>query len=225
MLDDQHPEQEDQQAIGETLAIRPTKVLGYRQTFALTIGGYLFLLIAAAALGGLFWFMVFRSGSVDPYRPSPGVSEGSDTFKVEMTNYYLAKFDVPIAMLFAATIASTLGYLLIRSAGTAIKQVIPTEDYELLSRLLLASPDAGIDNYIRLSSLTGMTGMFTKVGLSGLPLATISLTVVFSILSIWSPDFFDLAKLTLGAFLGSYVQRNVSAANQAGPEAQSTVGR
>ena len=52
-----------------------------------------------------------------------------------------------------------------------------------------------------------MTGTFTKVGLTGLPLATIILTIMLAILGIFNPQFFDLAQLTLGAFLGSYVQK------------------
>jgi hypothetical protein len=71
------------------------------------------------------------------------------------------------------------------------------------------------------------------LGLSGLPLLTVSLTLFFSILAstIWfiglyvhtpgttpgtdishdiSAALIDLAKLTLGAFIGSFVQRNVS---------------
>src|SRR4051794_27472114 len=52
--------------------------------------------------------------------------------------------------------------------------------------------------------------LFTKLGLTGLPLATISLTIIFSLLATANPGtFLDLAKLTLGAFIGSYVQRNV----------------
>ena len=108
-------------------------------------------------------------------------------------------------------VSAAVGYLLLRAAGTASKQVIPPQDYELLSRILVQSKEKGIDHYVRLSSLTGITGLFTKVGLARLPLATIGLTVVFTLLALWSSSlgtqFFDLAKLTLGAFLGSFVQR------------------
>jgi hypothetical protein len=40
-------------------------------------------------------------------------------------------------------------------------------------------------------------------------LATIGLTIFFSLLSLKSPQFLDLAKLTLGAFIGSFVQKQV----------------
>ena len=63
-----------------------------------------------------------------------------------------------------------------------------------------------IDQYVRLSSLAKFTGTFTQLGLTGLPLATIALTLFFALLSIFKPDFLDLTKLTLGAFIGSFVQ-------------------
>ena len=69
-----------------------------------------------------------------------------------------------------------------------------------------------INQYIRVRSLSGFTGGFTKVGLTGLPLTTVGLTVLFTILALafYSEDkifssVFDLAKLTLGAFIGSYI--------------------
>lgn len=82
----------------------------------------------------------------------------------------------------------------------------------------------------------GATGYITRMGLSGLPLLTVALTLFFSVLAtvIWfvglyfhdgsagqnighdiSAAIMDLAKLTLGAFIGSFVQRNVSAADGA----------
>ncbi|MGK7881090.1 MAG: hypothetical protein AB4060_13450 [Crocosphaera sp.] len=59
-----------------------------------------------------------------------------------------------------------------------------------------------------------MTGFFTKIGIIGLPLATIILTLIFQVLAITNIDneaasnrLFDFANLTLGAFLASYVQK------------------
>jgi hypothetical protein len=49
------------------------------------------------------------------------------------------------------------------------------------------------------------------LGLTGLPLATIGLTLFFSLLAIQYPNFMDLAKLTLGAFIGSFVQKQAGA--------------
>ena len=75
--------------------------------------------------------------------------------------------------------------------------------------------EKAIDLYVRLNSLSGATGFFTKIGITGLPLATIALSLIFTILGLTQATgtkLFDLANLTLGAFLGSYVQRQVSTA-------------
>ena len=71
--------------------------------------------------------------------------------------------------------------------------------------------------------------MFTKVGLTGLPPATILLVIFFSLFAFYEADtdksfasFMDLTKLTLGAFIGSYVQRAVERGNQQA-ELQKTV--
>ena len=49
------------------------------------------------------------------------------------------------------------------------------------------------------------------LGLTGLPLATIGLTIFFALMYAYSCDnpFMDLAKLTLGAFIGCFVQKQV----------------
>jgi hypothetical protein len=121
----------------------------------------------------------------------------------------------PFIALVASIISALTGLFLLRMAGTAQKQVIPEQDYILISNMLEENNKDGIESYIKLSSLIGMTGFFTKIGFSGLPLATMGLTLIFSILSIFtraelSSGFFDLGKLTLGAFIGSYVQKQTS---------------
>lgn len=91
------------------------------------------------------------------------------------------------------------------------RAAIPSEDRDLLEDLIKSGNEKGIDQYVRLSSLSGATGTATKLGLSGLPLLTVALTVFFSIVAMFGVDgFMDLTKLTLGAFIGSFVQRNVS---------------
>jgi hypothetical protein len=71
--------------------------------------------------------------------------------------------------------------------------------------------ELGVRLYLDLTNTKGLTGNFTKLGISGLPLATIFLTCFFSILGLSDganrTTFLDLAKLTLGAFIGSFVQR------------------
>jgi hypothetical protein len=75
-----------------------------------------------------------------------------------------------------------------------------------------------IDQYVRLRSLAGWAGTFTKLGITGLPLVTVVLTLIFSLIALLplshADAFLDLAKLTLGAFIGSFVQRNVELRKQ-----------
>ena len=99
---------------------------------------------------------------------------------------------------------------IVLATSESAKVVIPKEDRNILEDIIRSGDEKGMDQYIRLSSLSGITGTFTKLGLTGLPLATIGLTLFFSIVSLYQEHFLDLAKLTLGAFIGSFVQRSVS---------------
>jgi hypothetical protein len=92
---------------------------------------------------------------------------------------------------------------------------IPQEDRKLLEKLIENGDTRAVELYVRLASLGGPTGTATKLGLTGLPLATIGLTIFFSIISLFVPSFLDLAKLTLGAFIGSFVQRSGEALERA----------
>jgi hypothetical protein len=114
-------------------------------------------------------------------------------------------------LLTVITIVGTfIGYRIIKASGARADFVIPPRDYRLLAPLVRDGKAESIDQYVRLSSLSGFTGTWTKLGLTGLPLATIALTLIFSLLAIVSnQSFMDLAKLTLGAFIGSFVQRQV----------------
>ena len=85
----------------------------------------------------------------------------------------------------------------------------------MLEELIKQENSKGIELYIRLSSLGGPTGTATKLGLTGLPLATIGLTLIFAIIALFEPAFLDLVKLTLGAFIGSFVQRSGEAIERA----------
>jgi hypothetical protein len=89
----------------------------------------------------------------------------------------------------------------------------------------VAALDVIAETFLKLSSLRSWPGTFNYLGVSGLPLATIALTLVFTIMALlmdftalrWGPTakpdpFFDLAKLTLGAFIGSFVQKHVEQA-------------
>jgi hypothetical protein len=110
-----------------------------------------------------------------------------------------------------AFVAGLLGASLVRSASEASVPgpVINPSEWDELGPQVVAGKEDAITQYVRLRSLTGFTGLFTKLGLTGLPLATIGLTVFFSVLFFANEAFLDLAKLTLGAFIGSFVQKQV----------------
>ena len=122
--------------------------------------------------------------------------------------------------LFAA-LAILLGFGLLRSVRLGRTEVVPQEDRVFLAPAIQQASDP-IEAYTRLAGLIGITGVFRKLEFSGMPLATIIMTLVFCILSLVTaglkryfpeiPDqlatgFFDLAKLTLGAFIGSFVTK------------------
>ncbi|MGD0103701.1 MAG: hypothetical protein ABSC06_06650 [Rhodopila sp.] len=118
----------------------------------------------------------------------------------------------------AAIILLLIGFRVAAGGFAAPAVVIPENDRKLLEQLIRDQNEKGIDQYVRLSSLGGAAGTATQLGLTGLPLATIGLTVFFSALAVMKVDgFLDLAKLTLGAFIGSFVQRNVSGERAAAP--------
>ncbi|WP_027567777.1 hypothetical protein [Bradyrhizobium sp. URHA0013] len=130
------------------------------------------------------------------------------------TDSALVRFLLPnsiyIALFVIAILGAYIGFRLLIAAGATTAVVIPPQDYALLAPLVAGGKAESIDQYVRLSSLSKFTGTFTQLGLTGLPLATIALTLFFSILALARPEsFLDLTKLTLGAFIGSFVQRQV----------------
>lgn len=120
-----------------------------------------------------------------------------------------------IAIVVIAILSALFALRLFSKAGSLTSQVIREQDRDLLEPLISAANKDAINEYIRLASLSGFTGTFQYLGFTGLPLATVALTLILLIISLWLPDgdlkkgVFDMAKLTLGAFLGSFVQRNV----------------
>jgi len=119
-------------------------------------------------------------------------------------------------------VAAGLGGLLLHSVRLAGKEVVPKE-----VKALLEKPQSSVDDYVKLSGLIGGTAFFRKLEFTGMRLATILMTFVLCLLSIGSyllngygrtgqtemipkevaTGFFDLAKLTLGAFIGSFVTK------------------
>jgi len=127
----------------------------------------------------------------------------------------LADFMPELILSAIGLVGALLGTQLLRSVGLSRGQqpgrVINSEEWQAISDQVKSGQEEAVTQYIRLTSLSGFTGAFTKLGLTGLPLATIGLTLFFSILAITYPAFMDLAKLTLGAFIGSFVQKQAGA--------------
>lgn len=121
----------------------------------------------------------------------------------------------PISLVFIAALSAMIALRLFSKAGSLTSQVIRDQDRKLLEPLISAANKDAINEYIRLASLSGFTGTFQYLGFTGLPLATVALTLILLTISLCVPDgdlrkgVFDMAKLTLGAFLGSFVQRNL----------------
>lgn len=161
------------------------------------------MFVSLCCFVGIVWWL-FRIGGLTPYTSDRGSSE---------LMWYVGGYLPALIMFSSALVCAVVGYGLLNAAGAAGKEVIPKSDYELLSALVSEEKEKAIDLYVRLNSLSGPTGFFTKIGITGLPLATIALSIVFTLLGLTQETgtkLFDLANLTLGAFLGSYVQRQVS---------------
>lgn len=131
----------------------------------------------------------------------------------------LAALFLPITTVGSAILFVGLGYRLLSASGVTSDFVLPAQDKELLSKLIEDGNEQGVRLYLDISSIKGTTGTFTKLGITGLPLATIFLTCFFALLGYVSSGaanqtFLDLAKLTLGAFIGSFVQRQAERASE-----------
>ncbi len=176
---------------------------GFTSDSALVLAGYLFVILALGALTGMA-ILLYRAGL------------GDLKDAMSWTNV-VQIFFAPLMLFVIAVFSSLLGFSMLQISGRPSRRVIHPDDYKLLSEMLLKGNHSGIDDWIRLSSLTGIIGGFTKVGMFGLPLATIILTIGFAVLAVvtihWpetSKAMFDLSKLTLGAFIGSFVQRQTA---------------
>jgi hypothetical protein len=170
--------------------------------------------IGLFVLGGYSIYTVTREGPVIGI-PMPTASDAQTGTLTERDRYnfygrILSYCLGPILLFLSGSVCSIVGNRLLRSAGAVSKEVIPQQDYALLASAIANGNDKAISEYIRLSSLSGTTGTFTKIGLTGLPLATIFLTILLALLGLAVPKFLDLAQLTLGAFIGSYVQKKRS---------------
>jgi hypothetical protein len=179
--------------LGRGIAMRATTTPGA----VFLIAGLLFL-FAALALLLIAAYALYSIGN-------KGLMIGGDSQVV--IGHLLSVFLAPLMILLSGIVCTFVGIRLLKAAGIVTQRVIPEHDYDLLSSAIREGNEKAVSEYIRLSSLAGMTGTFTRVGLTGLPLATILLTILLAILGVFEQKFFDLAQLTLGAFIGSYVQK------------------
>ncbi|WP_146604386.1 hypothetical protein [Rhodoplanes roseus] len=125
-------------------------------------------------------------------------------------------------VLFLALASAFIALNIFSKLGSLQSQIIRREDRALLEPLISEARSESIDQYIRLSALSGFSGTFTKLGFTGLPLATIALTIGLILLSVVvtnqtrADQILELGKLTLGAFIGSFVQRNIEQQRRVG---------
>jgi hypothetical protein len=123
-----------------------------------------------------------------------------------------------IVLLIIGVVCALLGLRLLTTTQNALARTIPKDDLVMIQDAVIAGKAEPIDQYVRLRSLAGWAGTFTKLGITGLPLVTVVLTLIFSLIALLpvakATEFLDLAKLTLGAFIGSFVQRNVEQRKQ-----------
>jgi len=152
---------------------------------------------ALLGLSASFGFGVILMPRADPPK-APGYGNEIGWFLHHYSDTFLSIF---LVVFFAL-----VGLRLLGAAGTIAPKAIPSEDRALLEPLVREANKEAINQYVILSSLSGLTGTFQKIGFSGLPLATSVLTLLFCALSFANRDFLEFAKLTLGAFIGSFVQ-------------------
>ena len=166
----------------------------------MSITGYLMLIVSAGLLVFLAW---------NHYRV-PIITDRPEDGQL-LTVWILQNFADDLLIFLGSIFLSVIGIKLLGAAGKGTPTTILPEDRELLEPLIKNANKDAINQYVVLSSLSGFTGTFQKIGFSGLPLATVTLTLVFSMLSFFEPEFLELAKLTLGAFIGSFVQKGTDA--------------
>lgn len=96
-----------------------------------------------------------------------------------------------IILFIVAVFTALLGVSLLRAAGIAQiapGPVINSVEWDAIKSKVLEGDEQAISQYVRLRSLTGFTGVFTKLGLQGLPLATIGLTIFFALMYLRDPQ-------------------------------------
>jgi hypothetical protein len=177
--------------------------------------GYLLVLFSVlcfGAIGGLKIYQALRPINVIRYENFLG---------------FLQQESPTLVLLLVGFITSSIGRRLLTTVKFSDTRTIPIDDLPLIKEAVIKGNPEPIDQYLRLRSLSGIAGSFTKLQITGLPLTTVFLTLVFSAIAMiplsdpkMPEQFLDLAKLTLGAFIGSFVQGRVEQRKQ--QQAEST---
>ena len=138
----------------------------------LAVGGGLFLVASFVALFVLVLTLV-KSEKTPPFSAFASAFQdaaAAGTLPYMVFDYYATAYAIPLLLFFAVIVSTIIGYGLLRASGRASRRTIPPQDYGLVQQLLLEKNVTGIDQYIRLNSLRGFMGVFTRIGLTGLPL-------------------------------------------------------
>lgn len=209
---------DDQEVLNSAAEPSPDK-LAFRYRNYFLYSGLVFI-FAALALFMFSGYMLFRLSEMgpnisvpEPYSSDGAIAISGDLSQRDVYNFFgrvASFFLAPLLGIFSGIVCAVIGTRLLTSSGAVTSYVIAPHDYPVLGPAISSGNEAAVSQFIRLSSLSGLTGTFTKIGLTGLPLATIFLTIFLALLGLADPQFFELAKLTLGAFLGSFVQREAS---------------
>lgn len=177
--------------------------------------GYLLVVFSVVSFGAIVYLKVYESlRRVSPVR----IESALDLFQRETPT---------IVLLLIGYLTASMGKRLLTTVRLTDTRAIPIEDLSLVREAVIKGSSEPIDQYLRLRSLSGIAGNFTKLQVTGLPLATVFLTLVFAGIALlplantqMPGQFLDLAKLTLGAFIGSFVQGRVEQRKQQKAEAE-----
>jgi hypothetical protein len=177
----------------------------------------LFFLMGSLALIALTGFLIYTLNERGAYEVIYVATKNTDT-SPSIGYLFLSLLLFPLITFAASIFCAFIGTRLLRSAGVVTTEVIPARDFAILGPAVRDGNEQAITQWIRLNSLSGVTGTFTKIGLTGLPLATIVLTLLLALGGLVNTQLFELAKLTLGAFLGSFVQQRQTDAPRPTPD-------
>lgn len=180
----------------------------------LAICGYLLVVFSVICFGTIVYLKLYQ------------VLYLNQAPKYENFAGFIQNENSTIVLLIIGYITLSIGKGLITEIRITDNRTIPLDDLPLVREAVIKGNSEPIDQYLRLRSLSGISGNFTKLQITGLPLTTVVLTLIFSfiaLLPLSDPNlpsqFLDLAKLTLGAFIGSFVQGRVEQRKQQQAEA------